>query len=298
MSRTRNILACRRALVICLCGLLLALRTEPAHCQNPVADPIGRARSALEAARSERAVRALAPAQLDAAEQAFGTALAALEAQQPQVEIEHLAYLAERRATIARLHARERQAEQELIDLSAAYGPILETRLRESAAAERRTRQLAGKLQRFEVRESARGLALTPREPWFDDDVILGWRGARAIAEAAALLAELPDPAVVVEGYADAVVPEEPVADSVATADQRAAACARAEAVRAFLISHGIDPRRIRATCPRERAARHIPAEAFSMEMSGNAQLSILVAGGTARPPPMIQAAPAEQAAR
>lgn len=128
MTRTRRILASRHALVIGLCGLLLALPTEPARCQGPVADPIDRARNALEAARSERAVRALAAAQLDAAEQALERALAALEAQQPHAEIEHLAYLAERRATIARLHARQRQAERERMDLSAAYGLTLEAR--------------------------------------------------------------------------------------------------------------------------------------------------------------------------
>jgi Domain of unknown function (DUF4398) len=130
MTGARPTLAPVRALMTCLCGLLLpALLTEPAHCQDAVADPIGRARGALEAARSDRAVRALAAAQLDAAEQAFEQALAALETEQPDLEIEHLAYLTERRATIARLRARERKAERELAALSAAYGLILEARL-------------------------------------------------------------------------------------------------------------------------------------------------------------------------
>jgi outer membrane protein OmpA-like peptidoglycan-associated protein len=293
MIRTR-----RRVLMICLCGLLLALSTEPARGQDPMVDAIGRARNALDAARSERAVRALAAAPLDVAEQALERALAALEAKQPRIEIEHLAYLAERRAAIAQLYARKRRAERELIDLSAAYGPSLEERLRESQAAERRTRQLAGKLQRFDVRESTRGLVLTPREPWFDDDMALAWRGARAITEAAALLGELPDPAVVVEGYADAVAPDGPVTDDSAAAADGDVACARADVVRAFLISHGIDPRRIAATCSGKRAARHMPAAASSRHMSGNAEISILLAAGTVRLPAMGRKAPAEQAAQ
>ena len=293
MIRTR-----RRVLMICLCGLLLALSTEPARGQDPMVDPIGRARNALDGARSERAVRALAAAPLDVAEQALERALAALEAKQPRIEIEHLAYLAARRAAIAQLYARERRAERELIDLSAAYGPSLEERLRESQAAERRTRQLAGKLQRFDVRESTRGLVLTPREPWFDDDMALAWRGARAITEAAALLGELPDPAVVVEGYADAVAPDGPVTDDSAAAADGDVACARADVVRAFLISHGIDPRRIAATCSGKRAARHMPAAASSRHMSGNAEISILLAAGTVQLPAMGRKAPAEQAAQ
>jgi hypothetical protein len=136
MTRARTILASWSAVIICLCGLLLpVLLTEPARCQDAVADPIGRARSALEDARSERAVRAFAPAHLDAAEQALERALAALLAEQPDIEIEHLAYLAERHATIAQLRARERKAEREVAALSAAYDLILEASLLDSHAA-------------------------------------------------------------------------------------------------------------------------------------------------------------------
>ena len=96
-------------------------------------------------------MRALAAPELDAAEEALERALAARDAGRPQAEIEHFAYLALRRAAIARMHARERQIALALESLSAAHAVIDETRALEAAAAERHARALAQRLARFDV---------------------------------------------------------------------------------------------------------------------------------------------------
>jgi hypothetical protein len=88
-----------RTVFLCLAGLCAVLGlAEPVVAQEMVT--IIQARSALEDARSDRAVRALAAAELDAAEQALEQAIAARDVSRPAGEVGHLAYLAERRAAM------------------------------------------------------------------------------------------------------------------------------------------------------------------------------------------------------
>ena len=260
-------LIARRARIVasvwlaCFGMLLLA---GPAGAQD--AATIAQAQAAVEAARSTRAVRALAAPELDAAEEALARALAAHDAGRARAEVEHLAYLALRRATIARMYARERQIARALKSLSAAHALVIEAQALEAAAAERRARALAQRLARFDVEASGQGLLLTPRERWFEADVTPAPRALRAIAEAARLLGELPEREVVVLGYAlrpapPAAVQGQSVAVQAAApreagraapdvvAERADLGCVRADVVRAFLISRGVDPRRIVARC-------------------------------------------------
>ncbi|MGH6921179.1 MAG: DUF4398 domain-containing protein, partial [Geminicoccaceae bacterium] len=103
--RTRPIMTPgRRRLSAWLAGLVGALLlVGPARAQD--ATTIAQAQDALEAARSTRAVRALAAPELDAAERALERALAARDDGRAQGEVLHLAYLAERRAAVARMRA-------------------------------------------------------------------------------------------------------------------------------------------------------------------------------------------------
>jgi flagellar motor protein MotB len=258
----------RRLLSVRLAGLVgMLLLAGSAWAQD--AATIAQAQDALEAARSTRAVRALAAPELDAAEQALERALAAHDAGRPRAEVEHLAYLAERRAAIARMYASERRAARALQSLSVAHALIVEARALEAEAAERRARALVQRLVRFDVRADRQGLLLTPRERWFESDLAPAPRAVRAIAEAARLLGALPERDVVVLGYVMRAAPQAAVpgrgegaaaapqlpahyrqdAAPAKVADREDIGCARADVVRAFLISHGVDPRRIVANC-------------------------------------------------
>ena len=69
-----------------------------------------KAYAAVDAARSDRKVRALAPAGLYDAEAALAQAFRAWQAGQPERQVNHLADVARQRAQTARLHALERLA--------------------------------------------------------------------------------------------------------------------------------------------------------------------------------------------
>jgi outer membrane protein OmpA-like peptidoglycan-associated protein len=275
-----------------LVGALLLI--GPAAAQD--ATTIAQAQAALEAARSTRAVRALAAPELDAAEEALERALAARDAGRPRAEVEHLAYLALRRAAIARMYARERQIARALKSLSAAHALITETRALEAAAAGRRALALAQRLARFDVQEDRQGLLLTPRERWFEIDVTPAPRALQALAEAARLLGELPEREVVVLGYATRVAPQmeavgplparyqEAGAASRTAIDRDDLGCVRADVVRAFLISHGVDPRRIVARCALPAGAPEGSAAPTAGPSAGETAIAILPEDGSAAP--------------
>jgi Domain of unknown function (DUF4398) len=270
------------------------------------ATTIAQAQAALEAARSTRAVRALAAPELDAAERALERALAARDAGQGRAEVEHLAYLAERRAAIARMHAKERQIARALSSLSATHAMLTEARALEAAAAQRRLLMLAQRLQRFDVRPQGSGLLLTPRAGWFEAGIAPAPHARRAAAEAAALLARLPEREVAVLGYAMRPAPHAamhasgaatPAADPPpAPAGPAAAApqpaidpddlgCVRADVVRAFLISHGLDPRRVVASCVAAAGALEAALAPVAGPAAGDVAIAILPEEDAARAP-------------
>jgi outer membrane protein OmpA-like peptidoglycan-associated protein len=270
----------RRVLALWLvCLMHLA---GPARAQD--ATTIAQARNALEAARSTRAVRAYAAPELNMAEFALERALTALEADMPRSEIEHLAYLAQQRAAIAQMYAEERQSARRLETLSATRALILEARVLETAADERRARELAQQLERFDARADEHGLLLTPRVPWFETGLMPARRAVRAIAEAASLLGKLPERDVVVTGYAAHAAAGDGVTPT-SLADRADLGCARADVVRAFLISNGVDPRRIVATCIAPQATRDSSATATDAPPDGETTIAILPEGGSAWTP-------------
>jgi outer membrane protein OmpA-like peptidoglycan-associated protein len=295
-----------------LLGLALvgALLVGPVKAQD--ATTIAQAQAALEAARSTRAVRALAAPELDAAERALERALAARDAGRAPAEVEHLAYLAERRAAVARMRAEERLSALALRSLSATHALISEARAAEAEAAERRALQLARRLQRFDVRPDRHGLLLTPRERWFAGDLAPARRAVLAIAEAARLLGALPEREAAVLGYAMRGAPAQDGASSGAAAAWLPAGhrevlasptaagpddlgCVRADVVRALLISHGVDPRRIVARCVLPQGALGT-AEPVAALPAGETAMAILPHGSSARAPTIGQAVPGSAA--
>jgi Domain of unknown function (DUF4398) len=261
---------CRPSLLLWLAGLVGALLVVgSARAQD--ATTIAQAKDALEAARSTRAVRVLAAPELDTAERALERALAARDTGRAEDEVSHLAYLAEQRAEIASLRAEQRRVAQALASLSETHALLAKARRLEAAAAKQRALELTQRLKWFDVQEDRHKLLLTPHEDWFDIGLMPARHAARAIAEAARLLGELPERQVVVLGYAMRAAPPHGAVQSSGAASGEAPAqlatryqegvtpktvaerddvgCVRADIVRAFLISNGVDPRRIVATC-------------------------------------------------
>jgi hypothetical protein len=309
------IMMCRRRRLLwlaCLFGVMLAGSAEAQD-----ATTIAQANDALEAARSTRAVRSLAAPELDAAERALERALAARAAGDSEGEASHLAYLAERRAAIARLRAEQRRVAQTLASLSETHALLAVARALEVAAAKQRALELAQRLKRFEVREDRHGLLLTPRERWFDTGLMPARHAARAIAEAAWLLAELPERQVVVLGYAmrealphgamqssgaaSGAVPMQLAAqyqESVTprtVADRDDVGCVRADVVRAFLISNGVDPRRIVATCIAPQDALEASAQPVGLP-AGETAIAIMPENGSGPAPTNENTGPASAA--
>lgn len=75
---------------------------------------LGQSRRAVEAARSDPAVRALAAVELDDAEIALRWTERAVARKAPHDEVAHLAYVTRQRAALARARAAQRRAERAL----------------------------------------------------------------------------------------------------------------------------------------------------------------------------------------
>jgi hypothetical protein len=116
------------------------------------------AQAALEGARSDLRVRAYAAVELDQAEEALARATAAWQANAAAGEVDHLAYLAEQHAVIARARAMERRGQHEIEALSEHRRTI--GRTVQSAADERQVEQPEAELIKLGAKATERSLAL------------------------------------------------------------------------------------------------------------------------------------------
>jgi OmpA-OmpF porin, OOP family len=216
------------ALVIGSAALLAA-------CAGRSSASLEEARSAVAAARADPEVAAQAPESLAEAEQALDRAESAFGAGADQDELDHLAYLAERRAGVAQALADERVALAELEQLGEEReGLLIEAR-------ERQIRVLETELAELRADRTDRGLVVTlGDEILFDvDRAELKPGGMQQLTRVAEFLRQNPDRNVLIEGHTDSTAP-----DSYNLAlSQR-----RANAVEDFLITQGVDPTRILAT--------------------------------------------------
>ena len=149
-------------------------------------------------------------------------------------------------------------------------------------------------------------LLLTPRERWFETDLAPAPRALRALAEAARLLGELPEREVMVLGYATPRGPHaaaqgrgagaeaagqlpandrEPDVAAQIGIDRDDLGCARADVVRASLISHGVDPRRIVARCVASQDALPASTAQVAGPSAGATAIAILPEDGRAWAP-------------
>lgn len=196
-------------------------------CATPTVPALDRAELSLREAAADPLVVEHAPVALHDAEQAVDRARAALDDEE-ESEVEHLAYLAQRRVEIARAEA-QRQA-------ALADAQQLGDEQRESAHAARAA-ALRAELERLRARETDRGLVVSVDDVLFAVDRAELQPGARAdLARLAAFLRENPERPVRVEGHTD----------STGTAAYNVSLSeARAEAVASALIAQGVPPARI-----------------------------------------------------
>jgi outer membrane protein OmpA-like peptidoglycan-associated protein len=253
------------ALVIGSAALLAA-------CAGRSSASLEEARRAVAAARADQEVVAQAPQSLTEAEQALDRAESAFGGGADQDEVDHLAYLAERRAGIAQALADERVSLAELEQL----GEERETLLIE--AREREIRVLETELAELRADRTDRGLVVTlGDEILFDvDQAELKPGGMQQLARVAEFLREHPDRNVLIEGHTDSTAPD---AYNLALSQRRA------NAVEDFLISQGVDPTRIGAVGYGEQLPIATNETAAGRQANRRVEIVVLDAGAPMPPP-------------
>ena len=211
-----------------------------ASCAGRSSESLEEARRAVAAARADPEVVAQAPEALAEAEQALGRAESAFGGGADQDEVDHLAYLAERRAGTAQALAGERVALAEMEQLGQERDALL------LEAREREIRTLQTELAELQADRTDRGLVVTlSDEVLFDvDEAELKPGGMQRLSRVAEFLRRNPDRNVLIEGHTDSTAPD----DYNLALSQR-----RANAVEDFLIAQGVDPTRISAVGYGER---------------------------------------------
>jgi OmpA-OmpF porin, OOP family len=200
MGKSR--LQCRAGVIGALLGVgLVGCATGP--------DPeVVRAQAAVEEARSDPVVAKAAPVALRDAEQALTQAEQAQREGVDDDEVDHLAYLAEQKAAIARAQAIEQSTQQEL-------------------------------LEQLRAERTARGLVITLEDVLFEVGGADLQPGAQAeLLRLADYLQRNPDRNVLIEGHTD----------TTGSADYNLRLSQlRADSVESFLIGSGLSPDRVRS---------------------------------------------------
>jgi OOP family OmpA-OmpF porin len=237
-----------------------------AACAGRSSQSLEEARRAVAAARADQEVVAQAPEQLAEAEQALDRAESAARGGADQDEVDHLAYLAERRAGTAQALADERVALAEMEQLGEQRDTLL------IEARERHIDVLETELAELRADRTERGLVVTlGDEILFDvDQAELKPGGMQQLARVAEFLREHPDRNVLIEGHTDSTAP-----DSYNLAlSQR-----RANAVEDFLITQGVEPTRISAVGYGEQLPIATNDTAAGRQANRRVELVVLDAG-------------------
>jgi len=212
-------------------AVLIGASALLAGCAGRDTHSLDQARTAVSEARTDRTVVALAPGKLEEAEQALARTESALEARAPQVELDHLAYLAEQRAAIALATADEREALAEIEELGAERDRLM------LGEREREIESLQEQLAALQAQQTERGLVVTLGDILFDlDQAQLTPGGELQVARLAEALRQMPDRNLLIEGHTDSTGSDAYNLDLA----QR-----RASAVEGLLIVQGVDPTRI-----------------------------------------------------
>jgi OOP family OmpA-OmpF porin len=212
--------------------------------ENPA---LQQARFTYMQAQQDPQIVSNAPVALREAEQALRRAEQAWEEDKDRQEVQHLAYVTERKVGIARATAEQKLAEAEIQRLAEERDRVLiETRAREAQQAQQqaqaataRATQLEQQLRELQAKETERGLELTLGDVLFEVNRADLKPGAmRNLYQLAEFLRQNSTRQVLIEGHTDSTGSDSYNLDL----SQR-----RAEAVRDFLIGNGVSPERITA---------------------------------------------------
>jgi outer membrane protein OmpA-like peptidoglycan-associated protein len=206
------------------------------------------ARTTFEAVQSDPAVAERAPLELQQARDALDQSDAAWRRGDEQEDVDHLAYVAERRAQIAQEAARQRAAEATTQNADAARAQALvqartaeaEQARMQAAAAQQRAETLDQQLARLRANQANQGpIVLTLGDILFDVNGATLKPGANTtITQLAQFLKQHPDRHVTIAGYTDA---------TGGNSYNLQLSEARAQAVRTALISQGVNPASVEA---------------------------------------------------
>ena len=209
----------------------------------PVApDGAAAVRARLTQLQADPNLATLAPAAINDADAAVRIA------EKPEADRsvgEHRVYIADRKVEIARAQAQARFAEDQRAELTVQRDTArLESRTREVdvakgqvADAQQETAELQRQIDALKARVTERGLVLTLGDVLFANDSSELKAGSTSnLNELVAFLARYPSRTVMIEGHTDNVGS----ADANVGLSQR-----RAESVRSYLVSQGIDASRL-----------------------------------------------------
>jgi OOP family OmpA-OmpF porin len=189
-----------------------------AGCASGPDPQVLRARNAVQTARDDQYVQAYAPTTLREAEQALTRAEQADAEGADQEEVDHLAYLAEQEAAIARLRALEERSQQQLATTD---------------------EQIERELEELRAERTDRGVVITIEDVLFEVNRAELRPGAQSdLVRLADFLNQNPNSTVLVEGHTD---------NSGNAEYNLELSQLRALSVRDFLVANGISPLRVRA---------------------------------------------------
>jgi outer membrane protein OmpA-like peptidoglycan-associated protein len=193
------------------------------------------ARSNYSAAQSDPQVANLASIEFKQASDALNEAETAWRDKDKPELVNHLAYVANRKALIARETAALKAAEQSVQNADAERNKVLlEARTTEADLAKNRVRSLEDELK---AKNTDRGLTITLGDVLFDTGKSqLKTGGMRTLQKLSAFLNQNPERQVLIEGFTDSVGGEE---------YNQSLSERRADAVRTALVDLGISGDRI-----------------------------------------------------
>jgi outer membrane protein OmpA-like peptidoglycan-associated protein len=244
------------AIAIVTLAALAACASEPERVPQ-----LDAARSKVQALAGEQRVQEVAGRELAAADENLKRAEEALQKDEPQEKVAHLAYLAERNADIGQARIDEAEAKEKVAHAEAERNAVLlEARTQEVEMAKQKTaeaqQQTAAaevaaaanaedadaarrELEAMKAKETERGMVLTLSDVLFDTAAATLKPGATlAIDRLAQFLESNPDTRLIIEGHTD---------NRGSDAYNEDLSQRRARAVAAELTARGIDPARFQA---------------------------------------------------
>lgn len=225
--KTRSTTPLRHGTPLAAVAILLAL----AACAGRSEESLEQARASVSTMQNDAQVSENAAVQADQAQAALGRLEAAWEDGEEGDEIDHLAYLTEQRVAIAEAAATEQMAQTQFEQLSEQREGVL------LGAREEQIETLQQQLQDLQTRQTERGLVVTLGDILFQvDRAELQPGGIQQISRLADYLRENPDRSILIEGHTDSTGQD---SYNLRLSEDRA------YAVEDFLISQGVDPRRI-----------------------------------------------------